>query len=178
MLYAPLTSGYIFLYFILLASRRLLNECRGNQVSSAAARKLCLLYNWIRGKTGRQCSLPGHEGQKTLWCFISSCCQHLSVVLNSFYHWTLHYSKQLYQISKSFACCWFYTRMSLSTKPYGILRCWRKLSSIVHECEVFSIVNSFLNEPRLAYTTSQLIWDSSFATTSRTWKLSVSIQLL
>lgn len=127
----------------------------GQQYSS---KKLRLLYKCIRGKVDRQCSLPGHEGQKALFHFISSCCQHLSAVLNSFYHQTLDYSKQLYQIPKSFTCCWFYTGMSLSTKPYGVLRCWKKLSSFVHECNVFSIVNSVLNEPRLAYATSQLIW--------------------
>lgn len=38
MLYAPLTSRYIFLYFIWLASRQLLIECRGNQVSSGVPR--------------------------------------------------------------------------------------------------------------------------------------------
>lgn len=155
-----------------------MNECREDQVNGATAARNCLLYSGIRGQADMQCSLLGYKGQKALLQFISSGSQQLLVISNSFYHWALECSKQLYQMSKSFMCCHFYTRMSLSSKPYGIFRCWRKPSSIVHECKIFSIVISLLNEPRLDYTTSQLILHSSFVTTHKTWKLFVSIQLL
>lgn len=67
MFYAPLTSRYIFLYFILLPSRWFLNQ--GNQVSSAAARNCAFCTTESEERQAGSVVCQGMKGKRL--CYIS-----------------------------------------------------------------------------------------------------------